>query len=598
MTPGPSRPAALAAALCLLVLLTGQALAAAAPERPGRKHEVYFAGTPDELNVYRVFGDRDGKTLMIIGGIQGDEPGGFLSADMYADVSLAKGNLIVVPRANFYSIILGQRGPDGDMNRQFGDPITARRHAKIVKVLKALMAESDLLLNLHDGSGFFRHHWEGPMANPRRYGQSLIADAASYTNKRGQVIDLEGMARKALALVNPQIKNPKFRLRFNNHRTAARNSKHKEQRLSATYYALTHCGIPAFGVESSKSLPSEEMKIRHHVLVINAFMDQMGIKLDNPRSNVAKPRLDFLVISVNGQLPLVVRGKGTLTLSPGDSVKVLHIESNYERGLTADILGMGSVNDIRRQVTVDKSTEVVVRKDHQQIGRVAIRVQPGARPYTTVRSPILYFVVEARGQRRVVAGGETLRLVRGDTIKLVDLLTNLPSQKSLTVNFKGFVPAGHGVNAGEDRGFDINTARDLMARYSACATGAGQGVECYRVVAARGGRELGSMRVEVVPAKLDYLVLQKGGHTLVYYSGETVRANAGERLRLVDLKTNVGSSQDLSVVLDERGRRVSLPDGLIDLPSLPPKKGESGQLRLLVLRDDKAIGHVRLKIER
>ena len=40
--------------------------------------------------------------MLIIGGIQGDEPGGFLSADSYADIKLDKGNLIVIPRTNFY----------------------------------------------------------------------------------------------------------------------------------------------------------------------------------------------------------------------------------------------------------------------------------------------------------------------------------------------------------------------------------------------------------------------------------------------------------------------------------------------------------------
>ncbi len=43
---------------------------------------------------------------MLIGRIQGNEPGGFLSADLYADMSLDTGNLIIVPRANFYSIIM------------------------------------------------------------------------------------------------------------------------------------------------------------------------------------------------------------------------------------------------------------------------------------------------------------------------------------------------------------------------------------------------------------------------------------------------------------------------------------------------------------
>ena len=84
-----------------------------------RENQVYFPNTAYELNIYRIYGKKPGKTLMLIGGIQGNEPGGFLSADLYADMRLEKGNLIVVPRANFYSIILNRRGPHGDMNRKF-----------------------------------------------------------------------------------------------------------------------------------------------------------------------------------------------------------------------------------------------------------------------------------------------------------------------------------------------------------------------------------------------------------------------------------------------------------------------------------------------
>ena len=79
----------------------------------------YFQETEHELNVYKINGVEKGKTLLIIGGIQGNEPGGYLAADLYVDMSLEKGNLIVVPRANFYSIISNQRGVNGDMNRQF-----------------------------------------------------------------------------------------------------------------------------------------------------------------------------------------------------------------------------------------------------------------------------------------------------------------------------------------------------------------------------------------------------------------------------------------------------------------------------------------------
>jgi hypothetical protein len=55
-----------------------------------RTHTVFFQGEKNELNVYRIFGSKPGNTLLIIGGIQGDEPGGFLAADFYADFSLEK----------------------------------------------------------------------------------------------------------------------------------------------------------------------------------------------------------------------------------------------------------------------------------------------------------------------------------------------------------------------------------------------------------------------------------------------------------------------------------------------------------------------------
>jgi hypothetical protein len=567
-------------------------------KRPSREHKVYFADTRNELSVYRVYGAKPGKTLMLIGGIQGDEPGGFLSADLYADISLAQGNLIVVPRANFYSIILRHRGPDGDMNRQFGDPVTARRHKKIVAILKKLIAESDLLLNLHDGSGFFRPQWEGPMANPKRYGQSLIADTSRYTTPDGRVIDLKALAERVLSRVNPQIDNPKYRILFNNHRTASIDSMHKEQRRSATYYALTHCQIPAFGVETSKSLPSQSLKVRHHVLVINEFMNELGIVPENPTANLEKPYLKFLVVSVNNELPVVVSNHNTINVRPGDRVKVLHIEANYERGLSCDFGGMGSVHDQRQEFVVRKPTTIVVRKDHAKIGSVFIKLSETGQSFTTVRSPILFFLVELMGEgRRVIAQDETLKVVRGDKIKFVDVLSNLVNQHSLRLNFKGYVPPVNGKNTGEDRGYLIDTAKELMPRYSLCPQKK-DGTECYMVEASRNNRPLGSMRIEVVPARLDYLVLKRqNGHQLVYHNGETIRADFGERLEVVDLKTNVGRDQELSLALVGRGRKLELPGSTIDTSREPLNrllKSGPGPVKLLVKRANQTIGHVQL----
>lgn len=60
--------------LSLLVFLA--CLGGVAPLTAQVRHEVFLANTDHELHVYRIFGEEPGKTLMIIGGIQGDEPGG------------------------------------------------------------------------------------------------------------------------------------------------------------------------------------------------------------------------------------------------------------------------------------------------------------------------------------------------------------------------------------------------------------------------------------------------------------------------------------------------------------------------------------------
>src|SRR3990167_4446703 len=108
------------------------------------EHDFYFENTEYELNIYKIYGAENGKTLMIIGGIQGDEPGGYLSADLYADMALRRGKLIVVPRANFFSIIEHKRAINRDMNRRF-TPVNSKEfyEDKIVEILKGLIASDN-----------------------------------------------------------------------------------------------------------------------------------------------------------------------------------------------------------------------------------------------------------------------------------------------------------------------------------------------------------------------------------------------------------------------------------------------------------------------
>ncbi|MDR2350556.1 MAG: hypothetical protein LBF41_08080, partial [Deltaproteobacteria bacterium] len=338
-----------------------------------RQHIVYFEGTASELEIYKIFGRETGPTVMILGGIQGDEPGGFMSADLYVDLALKKGNLIVVPRANFKSIISFARGVDGDMNRKFEAVKTSDPDRERVEIIKNLMAESDLFLNLHDGSGFFRNSWESDMANPNRYGQCIIADAEVYEHEgSGKVLHLGRDARRVVEDVNKEIREENYKFRFANHDTGSATSRHKEQRKSATYYALTRLGIPAFAIETSKDLPSLEMKILQHNLAINAFLNLYGVEIEHPRIHTEPPSLRFMVITVNGGAPLAAAEGETLFVARGDVVEVSYVGANYERGLSVDFQNLGSLNDLRTPLKIDSPTTIVARKDNQNIGSVKV----------------------------------------------------------------------------------------------------------------------------------------------------------------------------------------------------------------------------------
>lgn len=420
--------------ICLWILalavLAAETRAASAEPTPAaaknRQHLVFGAGTPYEIEVYKIFGRLEGPTVMIMGGIQGDEPGGYMSADLYADLALRRGNLIVVPRANFKSVVMAHRGPDGDMNRKFEGDLSRDPDQHVIEVLKGLMAESDLLLNLHDGSGFYRPVWESDMANPNRYGQCVIADTDVYVNpETGQTVFLADYAREVVDRVNLEISEPLHKFHFFNTNTGASDSKYKEQRKSATYYALTQLGIPAFGVETSKSLPSLEMKIYQHNLAVNAFLDIFGVEIEQPRITLDKPEMGYAIISVNDAPPLAAADGQTLEVGKGDVIEVIHVGANYDRGLSADVLGLGGLNDLKKPLSIDRPTTIEFKKDNTRIGRINIALmspdRSGQGPRLTgsakVRPPKSPVAVDSRQAPGEAEPTEHLSQVRGAIVK-------------------------------------------------------------------------------------------------------------------------------------------------------------------------------------
>lgn len=452
-------------------------------KRPSMEHAVYFKDTQHELNVYQLFGREDGNTIFVLGGIQGDEPGGFMSADLYPNIVLEKGNMIIIPRANFHSIITNSRGNNGDMNRKFHKEKQNDADGKIVEIIKKYMAQSDVFLNLHDGWGFYSDTYIGPGRNPDRFGQSIIADASKYFNGN-DTLYLEKVAREVLAKTNEKIKNPKHHLHFMNTKTFTSESHFKEMRSSASYYALKEHGIYAFGIESSKNLNSVEEKILYHNYAINGFMDYFDVVPEHPAVISKKPALKYLVIS-NGEKRKIYGNGETLLLKKGESFIINEIIANCERGLSCDVIGWGTNHDINKSVKVNNEGTILVRKDSEVIGRIDIKFED----YVSDVFAILYKV---NGKRKVVLEGEHLNVNRGDVFEIIDILMPKGNSNNYEVNLKGFVPPDHGSNLGEDRGHQVNTESLTWKKWSVYGKG-----EVFPITVSTSSREVARFYVTI-----------------------------------------------------------------------------------------------------
>jgi len=478
-----------------------------AQTRPYTRNDVYFKGTEYELDVYRIYGRQDGKTMLIIGGIQGDEPGGFLSADLYAEMRLEKGNLIVVPRANFKSVILFDRETEADMNRRFTKDLGVMEMDKVVEIIIRLMEESDVFLNLHDGWGYHNPKYIDQWRNPRRFGQSIITDADIFSCEDGRMLDLKTPAKQVLEAVNKMINDEKYFMHYFNTQTEDPLTKFTDMRKTATFYALKHFCLPSFGVESSKNLPSVELKVLHHNYVVNEFMKYYDIVPEHPRIFLKEPLLNYAVIRVNDEVVTVENGQ-TLYADKGDLIEITNVDANYDRGISCDILGMGDLNDCGKQIEVKGESRIVFRKDNQKMGEIKLAYKNAPKPVkpaVAVKQPVkpvvkedlvpsktnVVFVMKINGDEVRVRSGGMVKLKKTDTIEFIEALGGDFGLPDVPVNVKGYVPPGT-INNGDDRGYKIRMTDYFMLKYSRDGMG-----RAYPVIAGNSRNEIGEMWIEI-----------------------------------------------------------------------------------------------------
>ena len=286
-------------------------------------------------------------------------------------------------------------------------------------------------------------------------------------------------------------------------------------------------------------------------------MELLDIVPETPGIYLDPPVMRYVVMAVNDNVPFAISNGHTLRIRKGDVARISHVETNYKRGISADILGHGTFNDMGKPIRITGPTQVVVRKDHHPCGMINIVLDPGLSPAHTVSAlpKVLFFETRVNGEKHLFMNNVSTKLVRGDRFELVDVITNLADASQVVANFKGYV-GDRKNNTGEDRGYVIHTDRDLWKRYSLDVD-----KERYQVVVTQndGQTVLGRLFVELVEPKLDYVILQiNGGLKQCLYPGDSLKIDPKDTINVLDIKTNIPANEGVKAFLKSSRARVSL----------------------------------------
>lgn len=215
------------------------------------------------------------STLLVIGGIHGDEPGGYFAPMLLAKhYTIQKGNVWIVPNLNFDSIVKNRRGTYGDMNRKFAKIEKKDKDFEIVSDIKKLILDPkiDLTLNLHDGQGFYREKNIDKNFNPKAWGQATIIDQQKIPDaKYGNLADI---AKKVNQETNVDLIEDVHEFNVKNTNT---KDKDKAMQQSLTYFSITN-NKPAFAIETSKNITDLSHKVFYQLKTIEKFMKVMNIE--------------------------------------------------------------------------------------------------------------------------------------------------------------------------------------------------------------------------------------------------------------------------------------------------------------------------------
>ncbi|MFO8014543.1 MAG: succinylglutamate desuccinylase/aspartoacylase family protein [Phycisphaerae bacterium] len=228
-------------------------------------------GTRWATPYYVIDSGKAGPTVMVVGGVHGNEPAGAAAAEAIRRLAIARGKLLILPRANVPGLEARRRRlPDvdrdaSDLNRNFPRADGAAPRGQPAEAIWALVSRvrPDWLVDLHESAGFRK-------ADPKRVGNTVIHAVADDTRRR---------ALAMIEAVNAGIDDEKKR--FILLKNPAKGSLARS--------AADRLGASAMIVETTRRDQPLALRVRQHRLMVERLLADLGMvesREDSPRPAV------------------------------------------------------------------------------------------------------------------------------------------------------------------------------------------------------------------------------------------------------------------------------------------------------------------------
>ena len=235
-------------------------------------------GTHWQTPIYIQDSGVDGPTVIVTGGIHGNEPAGSRAAQQIKHWPIRKGKLIVIPKVNVAALAADKRYTPGaedslrDLNRNFPFPdIHDSPRGEIATDLWNFLLDQDpdWLFDLHEGYHFNISH-QPPPGKDKSVGSTIICDRQKQSGV---------MTERMLASANDLVTRPdrKFLL------------KERGPKRTTLASAVIHVlGKPAMILETTHQFQRMPVRTAQHRAMMSTALMQIGM-LEKDCANVFAP---------------------------------------------------------------------------------------------------------------------------------------------------------------------------------------------------------------------------------------------------------------------------------------------------------------------